>query len=219
MMFQKFKANFKEFSTIENPLPEIKDIPFKYKELLFDLGGKSFDCGLYSIHTFQDSLKWTEILSQYFNKDANSFLSFAHDWMGIHYCVSRNTNEFIYLFDPATFEVFYMDKNLFDFHNNILCDSKIRNLAADFFEAALNYLDFKSVDYQKCLGFETPLFLGGKEDITNYKIYDLDFYWDIEYQLHAQIKNLEDGNDIKNVYINPFNLGNDEKLKGDSAIK
>lgn len=203
-MFKNFKSNFTEFSAKENSLIEMKSIPFKYSELLLEFGGKSFDNGLYTIHTFEDSLKWTTLLSQYFGKDENSFLSFAHDWMGMQYCVSRNTNECIYMFDPATLEDFYVDENLIDFHNNILSSSKVNNLASDLFEAALKYLRITGINYHQCLGFKTPLFLNGKEEVSNYEVCDLEVYWDIEYQLYQQVKNFPEGTRVHNVVIDPF---------------
>jgi len=203
-MFKNFKSNFTEFSSIENPLIEMKAVPFKWSELLIEFGGKSFDNGLYTIHTFKDSLKWTGLLSQYFGKEENSFLSFAHDWMGIQYCVSRNTNECIYMFDPATQEEFCIDENLMEFHNNILPESKVNNLASDFFEGACKYLKITSISYHQCIGFKTPLFLNGKEEISNYEVGDLEVYWDFEYQLYQQVKNLPEGTRLHNVAINPF---------------
>ena len=189
-MFKNFISNFTESLSIENPLIEMKGIPFKYSELLLELGGKSFDNGLYTIHTFTDSLKWTGLLSQYFGKEENSFLSFGHDWMGRQFCVSRNTNECIYMFDPATQEDFYLDENLLEFHNDSLPNLKVENLASDLFEGALKYLGITSVSYHQCVGFKTPLFLNGKEEVSNYEVGDLEVYWDFEYQLYKQVKNL-----------------------------
>lgn len=203
-MLKNFKSSFIESSSIENPLIEMKGIPFKWSELLLELGGKSFDNGLYTIHTFKDSVKWTSLLSRYFNKAENSFLSFGHDWMGRQFCVSRNTNECIYMFDPATQEEFFLDENLLEFHNNCLPNLKIENLALDFFEDVLKYLRITGINYHQCLGFKTPLFLNGKEELSNYEVGDLEVYWDFEYQLYQQVKNLPEGTRLHNVAINPF---------------
>jgi hypothetical protein len=200
-MINKFKANFSEFSVEENRLVEMKNIPFKYSELLLDIGGNTYDNGLYSVHTFEDSIKWTKLISQYYDKDPNSFLSFGHDWMGIQYCVSRNTNEGIYLFDPSTHDEFYVDDNLFNFHDSVLSTSKIESLAADLFKEALEHLRIKSITYHECIGLKTPLFLNGKDELSNYDVYDIEVYWDFDNQLYQQIKDLPEGTKISNVII------------------
>jgi len=203
-MFKTFKSNFTEFSTIANPLFNMKDIPFKYKELLLDCGGKSYDNGLYSIHTFEDSVKWTGLLYQYFEKFKDAILSFGHDWKGRQFCVPIRTGECIYMFDPASQGDYYFEENLLDFHNNTLPNTKVENLDADIFEQVLNHLGIKSIEYHNCIGFNTPLFLNGKEELDNYKVIDLEVYWDIEYQLYQQASKLPPGTRISGVNINPF---------------
>lgn len=203
-MFKNFKSNFKESSVVKNTLIEIKNIPFKYKELLLDCGGKSYDNGLYTIHTFKDSLHWTDLLSIYFKKFNGEIISFGHDWMGRQYCVPVKSKECILIFDPATLEDFYVDEDLFFFHDNILANDKIGFLALDLFEEGLNHLKINSIQYSQCLGFKTPLFLNGKEDVTNYQISDLDVYWDVEYQLFNQVNNLPNGTQVDKIIINPF---------------
>lgn len=203
-MFKNFKLRFTESSCVENPLIEMKNIPFKYKELLLDCGGKSYDDGLYTIHTFKDSLKWTDLLSQYYGKFKDEIISFGHDWMGRQFCVPTQSNECILMFDPATQEDFFIDDNLLNFHNTILYNDKIEFLAQDLFEKALRHLKIVAIDYKKCIGFKIPLFLGGKEEISNYQICDLEVYWDFEYQLFHQVKNVPDGTKVNQVLINPF---------------
>ena len=203
-MFKNFKSSFTEFSSIENPLIEMKGIPFKYSELLLEFGGKSFDNGLYTIHTFKDSLKWTNLLSHYFEKFKDEMISFGHDWMGRQFCVPTRSNECILMFDPATQEDFFIDENLLFFHNNILVEDKIDFLALDTFEEVLTYLKIDSIKYNQGIGFKTPLFLNGKPEVSNYEVGDLEVYWDFEYQLYQQVKNLPDGTRVHNVVINPF---------------
>ena len=97
------------------------------------------------------------------------------------------------MFDPATFEDFYIDTNLFDFHNSILSESKIDSLSLDVFNEVIRHLKINGIKSNECIGFKMPLFLNGKIEVTNYEIYDLDFYWDVEYQLYQQVKGLPDG--------------------------
>ena len=79
-MFSKFKSHFEFYNQINNRLFDIKEIPFKYSELLLDIGGYSFNKGLYTLHTFESSLKWAELLSTYFHGYKDEILPFAYDW-------------------------------------------------------------------------------------------------------------------------------------------
>lgn len=199
-MFREFESEFEEYLITENTLIEMKSIPFKYKELLLEYGGKSFDQGLYTIHTFKDSLKWTDLLTHYFEKYDGEVICFAHDWMGRQFCVPTKSNECIIVFDPATLEDLFLGENLINFHNNILTD-KIGFLAVDLFDNALKQLRITGIDNHKCLGFKIPLFLGGKEEVWNYEVSDLEVYWDLEFQLYNQVKNIPDGTLIGKVSV------------------
>lgn len=46
-------------------------------------------------------------------------------------------------------------------------------------------------------------FLNGKADSSNYEIVDTKVYWDIQYQIFNQIKDLPEGTRISNVAIVP----------------
>jgi hypothetical protein len=203
-MFKEFKINYNSYSVIENQLIEIKGIPFKYKELLLEFGGNSFDKGLYTIYTFTDSIKWTNLLCNYFEKFKDEIICFGHDWMGRQFCVPTKSNECILVFDPATQEDFFIEDNLLAFHNNILANDKGIFFAMDLFELALNFLKITGINYNQCIGFKTPLFLNGKEEVSNYEVCDLEVYWDLQYQLYQQVKNLQDGIRIQGITVNPF---------------
>ncbi len=129
-MFKNFKSGFNEYSTVVNTPIELKSIPFKYSELLLEFGGKSYDNGLYTIHTFKDSIMWTNQLFRYFEK--------YNDWMGRQFCVPTRSNECILIFDPATQEDLYIDVDLIYFHEYILPVDKIDLLASDLFEVGVD---------------------------------------------------------------------------------
>jgi hypothetical protein len=203
-MYSKFRNHFRKTGTLPNESIEMKGVPFKYAQLLVEFGGNVFEKGLYTIHTFADSIKWTNTLSNYFNIDTTSIVSFGHDWMGRQFCISRNTNEMIYMFDPGTWESFHLDENLLVFHNETLVDFKVDNLASDLFEFGLQHLEATEISYNQCLGLVTPIFLNGKEELTNYAISDLEIYWDYMHQLYDQSNRIPDNTNIDKVLVNPF---------------
>ena len=133
-----------------------------------------------------------------------AIIAFASDWMGRQFCISLNSSEIIFVFDPATQEDFYLEENLLNFHNNILANDKVGFLALDLFEKGVDFLNIVGINYKDCLGFEKPLYLGGKEEETNYEVCDLEVYWDINYQMFNQISALPNGTRVNKVVINPF---------------
>ena len=100
-MFSKFKEHFNEYYRIDNQLFDLKQIPFKYTELLLDIGGVTYNKGLYTIHTFESSLKWSNLISNYFEGFKDEILPFAYDWCGRQFGVAKRGYEDIYMFDPS----------------------------------------------------------------------------------------------------------------------
>lgn len=202
-MLDNFKAQFDEFSSRENIVFDMGKVPFKYAELLLAFGGKSFDNGLYTVHTFEESVKWNSIISKFFPNFNNKILSFAHDWMGRQFCIPNTENQCIYMFDPAQPDDYVLEENLFDFHDNVLANSKLSNLSPDLFEKTKQYLKLDSISYDECLGYKTPLFLNGKDELSNYEKVNIDFYWEFLNQIYEQVKDLPEGTRISKVGIVP----------------
>ncbi len=200
-MLYNFKAKFQEFSIRTNPQLNMGKVPFRYEELLLEFGGKSFDDGLYTIHTFEDSLKWSTIIPEIFPNFDNKILPFAHDWLGRQFCIPNTESQCIFMFDPAQPDDYVLDENLFDFHDNILANNKLENLSPDLFEKTLQYLNIRSISYDECLGYKIPSFLNGKDELSNYEKINLEFYWGFLNQIYQQVKDLPDGTRINNVGV------------------
>lgn len=194
-MFKKFKAYFSQYTTVTNVVIDNKEIPFKYTELLLDVGGVSYNKGLYTIHTFESSLKWAKILSAYFEGYKNEILPFAFDWWGRQYCVPKKGYESIYVFDPIDLKDYFLEENLIDFHNITLVDDTDL-LDSAYFQEALHALKIDGIKQNKCIGYKIPLFLNGNTDLLNLQIVDIEVYWDTQHQIYNQIKDLPDGTRI-----------------------
>lgn len=194
-MFSIFKEYFKEYCRVENRLFDIKEIPFKYTELLLDIGGVTFNRGLYTIHTFESSLKWAELISRYFKGFEDEILPFAYDWCGRQFGVPKKGYEDIYMFDPVDLKDYSLKENLIEFHDSSLTDGSDM-LDEMYFKKVLEKLQVDGLKQNKCIGYKIPLFLNGKADLSNYQIYDIEAYWGTQYQLYDQIKDLPDGTPI-----------------------
>lgn len=91
-------------------------------------------------------------------------------------------------------------------------DSDILDI--DYFEEALGILHLEGLNKNQCVGYKLPLFLNGKADSSNYEIIDIGVYWDTQYQIFNQIKDLPEGARINNVAIvSQFKYDNKNKLE------
>jgi len=200
-MFSKFKEQFKEYYRVDNKLFDQKQIPFKYTELLLDIGGTTYNNGLYTLHTFESSLKWADLISEYIEGFKDEILPFAFDWLGRQFGVPREGYEDIYMFDPVDLSGgAILRENLMEFHNESLVNDSI-DLGEEYFKEALNSFKIAGLKENTCIGYKIPLFLNGKGDSTNYQIIDIEVYWAIQYQLYNQIKDLPDGTPINTTAI------------------
>ena len=64
-------------------------------------------------------------------------------------------------------------------------------------------MGLEGLNSYQSVGYKLPLFLNGKADSSNYEIVDTKVYWDIQYQIFNQIKDLPEGTRISNVAIVP----------------
>jgi hypothetical protein len=199
-MFSKFKKKFTEYYKVENKLFDQKQVPFKYTELLLDIGGTTYNRGLYTIHTFESSLKWANLISEYVEGYKDEILPFAYDWEGRQLGVSKESYEGIYLFDPVDLSGSFLDENLIEFHNESLATNRI-DLGEEYFKETLGQFKIDGLKDNTCIGYKIPLFLNGKGDSTNYQIIDIEVYWAVQYQLYNQIKDLPDGTPINTTAI------------------
>jgi hypothetical protein len=197
-----FKAFLTKFSiTSEYPRGKDEDIfssvPFELFELLRLMGGSTFDKGLYRIHTFKSSVKWSIQLADYFPSYKNQIFPFGYDWLSRQFCIDKS-NQVIYMFDPATIEDFKLNKSLSAFHNEDVVNDLF---AVDLFKNVCSYCKLRTLDYDDCLGYKVPLFLSGKDNIENHEKQNIEVYWHFTTQLHVQIRNLPEGTRIGNIKI------------------
>lgn len=200
-MFSKFKEYFKEYYRINNKLFDQKQIPFKYTELLLDIGGTTYNNGLYTLHTFESSLKWANLISEYFEGFKDEIIPFAYDWEGRQFGVPKRGYEDIYMFDPINLSDSILHENLIEFHNESLVDSEMDILNEKYFKIALDVFKINGLKTHTCIGYKIPLFLNGKGDSSNYQIIDIEVYWSTQHQLYNQIKDLPDGTPINTTAI------------------
>ncbi len=173
--------------------------------LLENFSGQSFNNGLYRIHCASDLVKWTNLVSEGFPEFKDRILCFAYDWLGRHFAIDKfrtaNGKPLILMLEPGTGEALEIPVNLLDFHNDELVNYKNEALAADFFTTWLHGDNYKPLEYNMCVGYKKPLFLGGTDTVDNLEIIDMEVYWGISVQLLNKTRGLAPGTVIGNISI------------------
>jgi hypothetical protein len=107
--------------------------------------------------------------------------------MGRQFCLSTS-GEMLYTFDIAIPEVFELKQTIVSFHNDDLVSDTDDMLAVNLFSETLSYNKISAIDFNDCIGLEIPVFLGGKDELQNYKVQNLEVYWAITGQLYNKTK-------------------------------
>jgi len=159
------------------------------KELLSDLGGAVFEKGLLKIHTTGSSHLWTNLTFEFFKKYKVNSYCFAFDWTGRQYAInSFDGKRFILMLDSGTAEAYKLEADIESFLNEELEEFKEGVLENRKFSPLAE--KFGDLPFNKCYGFKKPLFLGGKDEVENLEIVDLEVYWELNRQIYEKTKNL-----------------------------
>lgn len=199
----KNKKDFIEFDLLKDKYNvKFEEEYCKNLDLLvfFDnYGGSSYNKGIFKIHSKSSSYYWTNIVTEFFPKYKDKICCFAFDWMGRQYALDLNDINKNYLFDPATGEDFELQQSLNGFFNEELVDYRDETLVPDDFTFVMNKLRIDILPSDKCIGYKKLLFLGGKDDLENSEIIDMDLYWDLNYQIYSKIHKMHEGSIIDKI--------------------
>jgi len=91
----------------------------------------------------------------------------------------------VLLFDIGAGEALEIPTAFSDFHDVELTEYTDAALASDFFEQWL-HVHPEPIPFDRCVGYDVPLFLGGTDDLRNLSLTDLDVYWTLTGQLRAR---------------------------------
>ncbi|HWZ16906.1 MAG TPA: T6SS immunity protein Tdi1 domain-containing protein [Mucilaginibacter sp.] len=167
-------------------LPELRELFEKF-------AGMAFENGLFKIHTIGSFYLWTEIAFEYFKKFKGNSYCFAFDWVGRQYAVNYSKGKtLILMLDPATAEVFELEANIESFLSEELDDFKNGLLEIEKFNT-LSRKIVPNLQFSQCIGFKKFLFLGGKDELDNFEVSDMEVYWELSYQIYCKTRGLPPG--------------------------
>jgi len=206
-MFSSFLSKFRPDSVVSHTVDidtyanEIEGL----KEFLVEYSGATFNNGLYRIHTIDSAKRWNLIVGDAFPEFKKRIMCFSFDWLGRQFALdSDRRNEkgqpLVLMMEPGTGEALEIPATFISFHNEELIHYTDAALAENFYSKW-----FKSsgrpLAINECVGYQVPLFLGGKDVISNLEIIDIEVYWEICGQLFNKVKSLPPGTTVKKLSI------------------
>ncbi len=162
---------------------------YGFRELMCRFQGLSFGRGEYRLNKIDEISKWNEIICIAFPHLKGKIECFATDWLGRQFAVYREEEEKhkILNFEPGTGNILSIDTNFYDFNNNILINNYDECIEISYYNRWLEKNKRLTIPVEKCVGYKIPLFLGGKDKISNLELTDLEVYWYITAQLIFKI--------------------------------
>ena len=158
-------------------------------QFLIDYAGTTFNNGLYRLHN-RTTGKYSQENAEIAFPDLKDFiLVFGFDWQGRQYSFDLGNPNQILLLDVAEGNYYSVEVNFKTFHDKILIEHKEDTLDLNAFNQWRN-LNNSVILHNECIGYKIPLFLNGKDDLSNMEKIDLDVYWNLNATLLKQLNNI-----------------------------
>lgn len=200
-MFEAFQAQYprdhqRADGGIAVSVPNLDELPAFLKEF----GGTSYSNGLYRIITPSSISVWAERIEIAFPEYGSRATCFAYDWLGRAFALDSERFEggrpSVVLLEPGTGEVLEIPCNLETFHTDELLEYGEAALAISFYEKWLA-AGGSAPEFDQCIGYRKPLFLGGADEVENLELSDLDVYWHLFGQMVQQTRGLPPGTPVR----------------------
>jgi hypothetical protein len=161
-----------------------------------NLGGKTFNDGLYRVVHADDIQPITEIVKEAFPEFDDRLVPFGFDWLGRVFAVDKsrivNGHKQVTMVEFGAGEAMQIPCSAIEFHESELINFADDALSRPFYDQwRLTYTD--SLTYEKCVGYRVPLFLNGSDTVDNLEVSDRAVYWEFCRQLRSQVKSMRDG--------------------------
>ena len=140
--------------------------------------GMSLGDGMYRVFMKDDSVKWIDIIKEGYPEFEGDFQPFAYDWLGRCFAMDLRPGSRgkIVMFEIRTGEVLEIPSDMIEFHEKQIPLSHHDCLASEFL-GEWREANSEALRPNQCIGYKTPLFLGGADTIYNLEISDIEMYW------------------------------------------
>ncbi|MGD1053673.1 MAG: T6SS immunity protein Tdi1 domain-containing protein [Candidatus Dormibacteria bacterium] len=174
-----------------------------YEEFADRYAGRSFEGGLYRVHSETSGPRSLELVSESLPQFSQRACPFAYDWLGRQFALDgardQSGEALILMLEPGTGQALEIPLTFRAFHEQ-LDELREPALANQFFtqwsEANAAALPLRLSD---CAGYRVPLFLGGKDVVDNLEVIDLEVYWTLTGQLRSGTVRMKPGTSIRQV--------------------
>lgn len=206
MIGDAFRARF----VISRSEPSAANVPPLADPQLVDvfnaLGGVTVEGGLYRIYSPQAALAATAMVEDAMPELRGRIDCFGADWLGCLFALDKarvdGDENLVLILEPGTGDVLDVPVSVRSFHDTELVEFAEAALAVSFYRAWRESSgDTDPLDEQTCVGYSTPLFLGGADDVTNLTRSDMAVYWHLMGELRAATLPLATGTDISSIRV------------------
>jgi hypothetical protein len=202
MMFEAFERNYRPDRELRprsleaHAKSQIADL----SELVDRFGGASFNQSIYRVIRSKDRDEWASRIALAFPEFRGRITCFGYDWLGRGFAIDSQRLEGgrhgVVMFEPGTGQALEVPSNVETFHDDELVNFGDAALAFDFYRH-WRASGGAQPEHTQCVGYRKPLFLGGKDDVDNLELSDLDVYWHILGQLITKTKGLPIGTAVR----------------------
>lgn len=147
-------------------------------------GGQVFGGGLYRVLSDQMAATLTPSVFRAYPDYLNGVECFATDWMGNVFALRASSSQVV-MFELATCEALGVGVPFEEFHMVSLVNEADAALAEPTFQAWIAQGGHAPAA-NECVGYKTPLFFGGADDLSNLELTDLEVYWELTSQIIEQ---------------------------------
>ncbi len=197
-MFEVFEKKYTLTNRgVREPETENVDCPEIVRELFKTYGGATFDHGLYRIHDAASSAVATQAVTYAYGHPEIPLTCFGFDWLGRQFALDRRRGSAddpeVLLLEPGTGEAFEVPVPYSAFHDYGLTEFRHDSVLPEFFDLWRSEVSNHDLAFENCVGYKTPLFLGGLDETSNLEVIDTEVYWSLAGQMLVATRNLPDG--------------------------
>ncbi|MGY4398324.1 hypothetical protein ACVWZA_003530 [Sphingomonas sp. UYAg733] len=160
--------------------------------------------GAYRLHRAEDVEKYTTLAIAAFPNFAKRINCFGSSWLGCQFATDETRvvggEQQILLLEPGTGEALEIPAGLSTFHTGELMTQHDAVAATGFLNKWL-VAGGETPLYDQCVGYRTPLYLGGEDEVSNLVIADFEVYWGMAAQLLEKVRGVPVGTRIDKITI------------------
>jgi hypothetical protein len=169
-------------------------IPLAIKTVISQLGGKSFDRGIYRVLRADEVRDATLAAQLVFPEFAKRIVVFGYDWLGRQFASDTDRVEDgipqVLMLEVGAGQAMQIPANPVTFHERILLQDADAALSEPFYHKWQGTSP-TPLRHDQCVGYIVPLFLGGVDDVENLEVTDLSVYWSMCGQIRRSILGID----------------------------